>query len=43
MELAEFAGAEARTEVAVVLGVDTHQDTHVAIILDGIGRRIGTL
>lgn len=43
MELAERAEAETRNEVSVILGVDTHQDTHVAVVLDGIGRRLGTL
>ena len=35
--------ARAKTEVAVVLGVDTHLDEHVAVALDGLGRRLGTL
>ena len=30
------------TEV-ITLGVDTHKDTHVAVALDGLGRRLGTL
>jgi transposase len=28
---------------AFTLGVDTHKDVHVAVALDGIGRRLGTL
>ena len=28
-------------EALVVLGVDTHADTHVAVALDGLGRRLG--
>lgn len=27
----------------VALGVDTHLDTHVAVVLDGLGRRLGEL
>src|ERR671912_3077088 len=30
------------TEV-ITLGVDTHKDIHVALALDGLGRRLGTL
>src|SRR5215212_5217019 len=29
-------------EALVVLGVDTHADTHVAVALDGLGRRLGS-
>ena len=29
------------TEVAVILGVDTHLDFHVAVALDHLGRRLG--
>jgi transposase len=29
------------TEVAVVLGVDTHLDSHTAVALDHLGRRLG--
>ncbi len=25
------------------MGVDTHKDTHVAVVLDGLGRRLGDL
>jgi hypothetical protein len=28
---------------AITLGVDTHKDIHVALALDGFGRRLGTL
>jgi transposase len=31
------------TEVAVILGVDTHLDAHVAVALDSLGRRLGEL
>jgi transposase len=31
------------TAVEVVLGVDTHLDFHVAVALDQLGRRLGTL
>ena len=36
---------ESSEEVAenVVLGVDTHLDFHVAVALDGLGRRLGEL
>ena len=27
----------------ITLGVDTHKDFHVAVALDGLGRRLGTL
>src|SRR5215208_2263335 len=27
----------------ITLGVDTHKDIHVAVALDGLGRRLGTL
>lgn len=39
MDLLESASAE----VTVTLGVDTHKDVHVAVALDGLGRRLGTL
>src|SRR3712207_5036430 len=29
------------TEVAVILGVDTHLDFHVAVAMDHLGRRLG--
>jgi len=29
------------TEVAVILGVDTHLDLHVAVAVDHLGRRLG--
>src|SRR5919107_5551436 len=29
-------------EALVVLGVDTHADVHVAVALDGLGRRLGS-
>ena len=29
------------TEVAVILGVDTHLDFHVAVAVDHLGRRLG--
>ena len=31
------------TEVAVILGVETHPDFRVAVALDGLGRRLGEL
>lgn len=37
-------GAERpETEVAVILGVDTHLDFHVAVAVDHLGRRLGEL
>jgi transposase len=29
------------TEVAVILGVDTHLDFHVGVAMDHLGRRLG--
>jgi hypothetical protein len=29
------------TEIAVVLGVDTHLDSHVGVAVDHLGRRLG--
>jgi transposase len=29
--------------LGITLGVDTHKDIHVAVALDGLGRRLGTL
>ena len=35
-------GAERpETEVETILGVDTHLDFHVAVVLDHLGRRLG--
>jgi transposase len=31
------------TEVAVILGVDTHLDFHTAVAVDHLGRRLGEL
>jgi transposase len=40
----KIADAESFTSVnGVVLGVDTHLDAHVAVALDGLGRRLGEL
>lgn len=33
----------AQDEVRVTLGVDTHEQTHVAVALDHLGRRLGEL
>jgi transposase len=35
------AGRSETTEVAVILGVDTHLDLHTAVALDHLGRRLG--
>lgn len=37
----DLPGKFASVEGAVTLGVDTHKDTHVAVALDGLGRRLG--
>ena len=34
---------EMETKVEVILGVDTHLDFHVAVVLDHLGRRLGEL
>ena len=34
---------DSSTEVAVILGVDTHLDFHVAVAVDHLGRRLGEL
>jgi transposase len=34
---------DARAEVFVTLGIDTHKHTHVAVALDQLGRRLGEL
>jgi hypothetical protein len=40
----KIADAEGFTSVdGVVLGVDSHLDAHVAVALDGLGRRLGDL
>lgn len=31
------------TAEMITVGVDTHKDIHVAVALDGLGRRLGTL
>ena len=38
-----YSSASSDTGVEVVLGVDTHLDVHVAVALDQLGRRLGTL
>ena len=43
MDLPKHVSVRAKTGVAVILGVDTHLDEHVAVALDGLGRRLGTL
>jgi transposase len=35
--------AEERREAPVFLGVDTHSEAHVAVALDGVGRKLGEL
>lgn len=34
---------EAQTEAGIVVGVDTHLDVHVAVALDGLGRRLDAI
>ncbi len=43
MDLPKHVSVRAKAGVAVILGVDTHLDEHVAVALDGLGRRLGTL
>jgi hypothetical protein len=31
------------TAEMITVGVDAHKDIHVAVALDGLGRRLGTL
>jgi transposase len=39
-----MVGAEGmETKVEVILGVDTHLDVHVAVVVDHVGRRLGEL
>jgi transposase len=38
-----FATANPTSPVEVVLGVDTHLDFHVAVVLDQLGRKLGAL
>jgi transposase len=39
-----MAGTEGtKTKVGVILGVDTHLDFHMAVVLDHLGRRLGEL
>ncbi|MDX6622055.1 MAG: transposase [Gaiellales bacterium] len=38
-----FVDATAEPETRVVVGVDTHSTIHVAVALDGLGRRLGEL
>ena len=33
----------ARSRGDIVVGVDTHKDTHVAVVIDGVGGRLGDL
>lgn len=40
----EMTASESQAAVGeVILGIDTHQDVHVAVALDGLGRRLGEL
>jgi transposase len=43
MDMAMTAGESPATASEVILGVDTHLDVHVAVALDGLGRRLGEL
>ena len=36
-----ISAERANTEVAVILGVDTHLDCHTAVAVDRLGRRLG--
>jgi transposase len=35
--------AQSKEERKVFLGVDTHLDTHVGVVIDGVGKVLGTL
>ena len=37
----EVAGHDSRTAMEVVIGVDTHQERHVAMVIDRQGVRLG--
>jgi hypothetical protein len=43
MDMAMTASESPATVSEVILGVDTHLDVHVAVALDGLGRRLGEL
>jgi transposase len=43
MDMAMTASESPATVSEVVLGVDTHLEMHVAVALDGLGRRLGEL
>ncbi len=43
MDVTITASESPATMGQVILGVDTHQDVHVAVALDGLGRRLGEL
>src|SRR5215203_5787796 len=43
MDMAMAASESPATVSEVVLGVDTHLEMHVAVALDGLGRRLGEL
>ncbi len=43
MTTSDAQGPEEGGVVEVVLGVDTHLDVHVAVVLDRLGRRLGEL
>ena len=38
----EYRNESSGTVAEVVLGVDTHLDVHLAVVLDHLGRRLGT-
>jgi hypothetical protein len=39
----KMTDVEQKAATEVILGVDTHLDVHVAVALDGLGRRLGEL
>ncbi len=43
MDVPITASESPATVSGVVLGIDTHKDVHVAVALDGLGRRLGEL
>jgi transposase len=43
MDVTTTASESPATASEVILGIDTHLDVHVAVALDGLGRRLGEL
>ena len=43
MDVTIAARESPATASEVIVGIDTHLDVHVAVALDGLGRRLGEL